>query len=160
MQIDGCQQSQGRIFSATTTLKQPRGIQVRTSEVPDRVSSSEHATGARPQSPRGSAPTGFQEKLEEGFPEEDWKAFPRRKRRKLAHRRRVLGYVPWSSAAPAALQSQGRTETPASRSQESTRPLQNLLKMTRPEAPTAPGSKSGREGGRDPTCGTNVASPQ
>ena len=169
----GCQQSQGRIFSATATLKQPRAIQVRTSEIPDRVSSSEHATGARPQSPRGSAPTGFQEKLKEGFPEEEWKAFPRRKRKKLAHRRRVLGYVPWSSAAPAALQSQGRTEapasrsqgrteTPASRSQESTK-TPAKLKVTRPEARpealTAPGSKSGRGVGRDPTCGTNVASP-
>ena len=74
----------GRIFSATTILKQPRGIQVRTSEIPDRVSSSKHATGARPQSPRGSAPTGFQEKLKEGFPEEEWKAFPRRKRKKAS----------------------------------------------------------------------------
>ena len=60
------------IFSATSTLEQPRGIQVRTSEVPkvpDRESSSEHAMGARPKSPRGSAPTGFLEKLKEGFPE-------------------------------------------------------------------------------------------
>ena len=85
------------------------------------MSSSEHDTGARPQSPRGSVPTWFQEKLKEGFPEEDRKAFPGLKWKKLAHRRRVLGYVPWSSAAPAALQSQGRTETPASRSQESTK---------------------------------------
>ena len=79
-------------------------------------------TGCRPPSaprepghspPRGSAPTMFQEKLREGFPEEERRALPRRKREKLALWRRVLGYAPWSSAAPAASQSQGRTETPA-----------------------------------------------
>ena len=44
-----CQQSQGRIFSATTTTsEQPREGQVGTPDAADRVSSPERATGARP----------------------------------------------------------------------------------------------------------------